>query len=50
LFLAIIPKSTTSERIKTNIDIDTELAKKYMDEINNIEFVDKFAWNPEAVA
>jgi len=47
---AIIPKSITAERIRTNIDIDIELDKSDIDDINNIKHVEKFAWEPETIA
>lgn len=50
MYSAIIPKSVTAERIKINFDVETELTKEDVDDINNIKHKEKFAWEPEVIA
>lgn len=33
-----------------NFNVDTALTKEDMDNINNINYVEKFAWQPEVIA
>ncbi|XKL69258.1 hypothetical protein PGB90_007027 [Kerria lacca] len=46
---AVVPKSTTVERIAENADLNKILSNQDMEALNNIGKKQKYAWNPDIV-